>query len=109
MGYGIRCHITQRDHRQHQHRREQGANTMRLQPIISAFGLLAIANAGLLRFGCAQLTVQRLDPLVNPGANPSPHLHQIIGGVRNPYGETYVQLLIKPELIQRDDGPYQRS
>ena len=80
---------------------------MRLQPIISAFGLLASVNAGLLRFGCAQLTVQRLDPLVNPGANPSPHLHQIIGGVRNSYGETYVQLLIKPELIQRDDGPYQ--
>ncbi|RYN88784.1 hypothetical protein AA0120_g6816 [Alternaria tenuissima] len=53
---------------------------MRLQPIISAFGLLASVNAGLLRFGCAQLTVQRLDPLVNPGANPSPHLHQIIGG-----------------------------
>lgn len=91
------------------HRSKQGANTMRLQPIISAFGLLASVNAGLLRFGCAQLTVQRLDPLVNPGANPSPHLHQIIGGVRNSYGETYVQLLIKPELIQRDDGPYQRS
>ncbi|KAH8638689.1 hypothetical protein IG631_06459 [Alternaria alternata] len=62
------------------HRSKQGANTMRLQPIISAFGLLASVNAGLLRFGCAQLTVQRLDPLVNPGANPSPHLHQIIGG-----------------------------
>jgi hypothetical protein len=58
-------------------------NTMRLHVIISAFGLLATANAGLLRFGCAQLTVQRLDPLVNPGSNPSPHLHQIIGGVRD--------------------------
>jgi hypothetical protein len=54
---------------------------MRLHTIISAFGLLATAKAGLLRFGCAQLTVQRLDPLVNPGSNPSPHLHQIIGGV----------------------------
>jgi hypothetical protein len=49
--------------------------------LITALGLLAPANAGLLRFGCAQLTVQRLDPLVNPGANPSPHIHQIIGGV----------------------------
>lgn len=52
--------------------------------LIAAFGLLAPTNAGLLRFGCAQLTVQRLDPLVNPGANPSPHLHQIIGGVCHP-------------------------
>ncbi|KAH7076304.1 hypothetical protein FB567DRAFT_452124 [Paraphoma chrysanthemicola] len=48
--------------------------------LITAFGLLAPVNAGLLRFGCAQLTVQRLDPLVNPGSNPSPHIHQIIGG-----------------------------
>lgn len=46
-----------------------------------ALGMLLPANAGLLRFGCAQLTVQRLDPLVNSGSNPSPHLHQIIGGV----------------------------
>ncbi|KAI1488789.1 hypothetical protein F5X96DRAFT_684688 [Biscogniauxia mediterranea] len=45
----------------------------------AAFGLFAPASA-LLRFGCASLTVQRLDPLVNPGMNPSAHLHQIIGG-----------------------------
>ena len=43
-------------------------------------GLLTPVQA-LLRFGCSQLTVQRLDPLVTPGQNPSPHLHQIIGGV----------------------------
>jgi hypothetical protein len=55
---------------------------MKLQTFTIALGLAASANAGLLRFGCAQLTVQRLDPLVNPGSNPSPHLHQIIGGVR---------------------------
>lgn len=54
---------------------------MKLNTFSIAFGLLTPANAGLLRFGCAQLTVQRLDPLVNPGANPSPHIHQIIGGV----------------------------
>ncbi|KAH7408806.1 hypothetical protein DE146DRAFT_647234 [Phaeosphaeria sp. MPI-PUGE-AT-0046c] len=53
---------------------------MKLNNLAVALGLLARANAGLLRFGCAQLTVQRLDPLVNPGANPSPHIHQIIGG-----------------------------
>ncbi|KLU89850.1 hypothetical protein MAPG_08819 [Magnaporthiopsis poae ATCC 64411] len=44
-----------------------------------ALGLSAPASA-LLRFGCSQLTVQRLDPLVNPGETPSTHLHQIIGG-----------------------------
>jgi hypothetical protein len=33
-----------------------------------------------LRFGCSQLVVERIDPLVNPGVNPSPHTHQIVGG-----------------------------
>ncbi|KAH8672838.1 hypothetical protein BGZ60DRAFT_430144 [Tricladium varicosporioides] len=33
-----------------------------------------------LRFACSQLVVERLDPLVNPGMNPSPHMHQIVGG-----------------------------
>jgi hypothetical protein len=46
---------------------------------IAALGLLAPASA-LLRFGCAKSSIQRLDPLVNPGQSPSPHLHQIIGG-----------------------------
>jgi hypothetical protein len=44
------------------------------------FALLAPANA-LLRFPCAQLVIDRLDPLVTPGEAPSPHLHQILGGV----------------------------
>lgn len=47
---------------------------------LTALALVAPASA-LLRFGCSQLVVERLDPLVNPGSNPSPHLHQIIGGV----------------------------
>ncbi|KAK3215015.1 hypothetical protein GRF29_19g1984182 [Pseudopithomyces chartarum] len=34
----------------------------------------------LLRFSCSQLVVERLDPLVNPGIEQSPHVHQIIGG-----------------------------
>lgn len=34
----------------------------------------------MLRFECSQLVVDRLDPLVNPGTTPSPHLHQIVGG-----------------------------
>ncbi|KAI1841609.1 hypothetical protein JX266_012162 [Neoarthrinium moseri] len=34
----------------------------------------------MLRFSCSQLVVERLDPLVNPGLIPSPHVHQIVGG-----------------------------
>ncbi|PSN60246.1 hypothetical protein BS50DRAFT_655859 [Corynespora cassiicola Philippines] len=44
-----------------------------------ALGLLVPAEA-LLRFPCGQLTIDRVDPLVNPGQAPSPHLHQIVGG-----------------------------
>ncbi|OTA81848.1 hypothetical protein M434DRAFT_37374 [Hypoxylon sp. CO27-5] len=49
---------------------------------LSSFAALALAapvNA-LIRFSCSQLVVDRIDPLVNPGMVPSPHLHQIIGG-----------------------------
>ncbi|SPO03574.1 uncharacterized protein DNG_06257 [Cephalotrichum gorgonifer] len=52
---------------------------MKANTLLAAFGMVARTSA-LLRFGCSQLTVQRLDPLVNPGMAPSPHLHQIIGG-----------------------------
>jgi hypothetical protein len=34
----------------------------------------------MMRFACSQLTIERLDPLVNPGLAPSTHLHQIVGG-----------------------------
>jgi len=34
----------------------------------------------MLRFGCAQVTIDRLDPLVNPGQIPAGHIHQIVGG-----------------------------
>ncbi|KAI6081545.1 hypothetical protein F4821DRAFT_248981 [Hypoxylon rubiginosum] len=34
----------------------------------------------MMRFQCSQLVIDRLDPLVNPGLIPSPHLHQIVGG-----------------------------
>ncbi|KAK0628494.1 hypothetical protein B0T17DRAFT_631922 [Bombardia bombarda] len=44
-----------------------------------AFALVAPTQAAL-RFGCASLTIQRLDPLVEPGRSPSSHLHQIVGG-----------------------------
>ncbi|KAH7116264.1 hypothetical protein B0J11DRAFT_443460 [Dendryphion nanum] len=38
-----------------------------------------IAQAAL-RFGCSQVSIQRLDPLVEPGNIPSAHVHQIVGG-----------------------------
>ncbi|RYP06568.1 hypothetical protein DL765_009446 [Monosporascus sp. GIB2] len=41
---------------------------------------LAAPSYALIRFPCAQLVIDRLDPLVTPGMIPSPHLHQIVGG-----------------------------
>jgi hypothetical protein len=45
---------------------------------------LALALAGpsqaALRFGCSTVSIQRLDPLVEPGKIPSSHVHQIVGG-----------------------------
>lgn len=49
-----------------------------------SLSLLALATAAsaqeLMRFGCSQLTIDRIDPLVNPGQLPSAHMHQVIGG-----------------------------
>ncbi len=44
-----------------------------------ALALIAPVQAGL-RFPCSQLTMQRLDPAVQPGSNPSGHVHHIVGG-----------------------------
>jgi hypothetical protein len=41
---------------------------------VSAQGKLG--SSDFIRFGCSQLVVERTDPLVNPGLNPSPHMHQ---------------------------------
>ncbi len=41
---------------------------------------LAVPAQAALRFGCATLSIQRLDPLVEPDKVPSAHLHQIVGG-----------------------------
>ena len=41
---------------------------------------LAVPSQAALRFGCSTLSIQRLDPLVEPGKTPSRHLHQIVGG-----------------------------
>ncbi|KAK4195265.1 hypothetical protein QBC40DRAFT_236867 [Triangularia verruculosa] len=42
-------------------------------------GLIAPVQAGL-RFPCSTLTIQRLDPVVEPGNVPSAHVHHIVGG-----------------------------
>ncbi|KAI1215041.1 uncharacterized protein F4807DRAFT_18544 [Annulohypoxylon truncatum] len=34
----------------------------------------------MMRFSCSKLTIERLDPLVSPGMNQSPHMHQVGGG-----------------------------
>ncbi|KAI1465296.1 uncharacterized protein F4812DRAFT_116845 [Daldinia caldariorum] len=44
-----------------------------------ALALAAPVQAGL-RFGCSSLTIQRIDPVVEPGNNPSAHVHHIVGG-----------------------------
>ncbi|EDU50191.1 conserved hypothetical protein [Pyrenophora tritici-repentis Pt-1C-BFP] len=41
---------------------------------------LAAPAQAALRFGCSTLSIQRLDPLVEPGKLPSAHVHQIVGG-----------------------------
>ncbi|KAK0723369.1 hypothetical protein B0T26DRAFT_750644 [Lasiosphaeria miniovina] len=37
-------------------------------------------GGAMLRFGCAQAVIDRIDPLVDPGQVPSPHVHQVVGG-----------------------------
>jgi len=55
---------------------------MQLRFFASALVLLtqdALAQQ-MMRFSCSKLVFDRIDPLVNPGVAPSPHLHQIVGG-----------------------------
>ncbi|KAI1814807.1 hypothetical protein GGS20DRAFT_385778 [Poronia punctata] len=46
---------------------------------VGALALAGSVQAGL-RFQCSTLTIQRLDPVVQPGSNPSSHVHHIVGG-----------------------------
>jgi hypothetical protein len=50
-----------------------------MKPLSLALAL-AVPTEAYLRFGCATLSVQRLDPIVEPGKIPSSHVHQIVGG-----------------------------
>lgn len=54
---------------------------MQLTSVVAAALLAQHAAAqNMLRFACSQLVVDRVDPIVNPGMQYTPHLHQIVGG-----------------------------
>ena len=44
------------------------------------FLFLTGLSEAAIRFGCSTVSIQRLDPLVEPGKIPSAHVHQIVGG-----------------------------
>lgn len=47
---------------------------------VALFAAQDVVAQQMMRFSCSKLSIERLDPLVNPGAVPSPHQHQIGGG-----------------------------
>ena len=53
---------------------------MNWKTLVLALSTQAAVAQQMIRFGCSQLVVERLDPLVNPGSLLSPHVHQIVGG-----------------------------
>ncbi|KFY04057.1 hypothetical protein V490_00001 [Pseudogymnoascus sp. VKM F-3557] len=53
---------------------------MRWSYLTVCLALLAPSAHAILRFSCSELVTERLDPLVFPGSNPSPHVHQFVGG-----------------------------
>ena len=54
-------------------------STSNMKSLSAFLALSALVQAGL-RFPCSTLTIQRLDPVVQGGSNPSTHLHHIVGG-----------------------------
>lgn len=57
----------------------QSVQTMQWLSYILA-ATLAVPSRAALRFGCSTLSIQRLDPLMQPGRLPSAHVHQFVGG-----------------------------
>ena len=55
---------------------------------------LVASSSAIVRFHCSQLVRERLDPLIEPGANPSAHVHQIVGGVSGNHSKTIHQDLL---------------
>lgn len=53
---------------------------MLFKTLVPALAVQLAAAQELMRFGCSQLVVDQIDPLVEPGNVPSAHMHQIVGG-----------------------------
>ena len=55
---------------------------MRLTALIALAAALANAQdfGAMMRFGCSQHSIERIDPLVTPGQVPGQHMHAIVGG-----------------------------
>ncbi|KAI0381768.1 hypothetical protein F5Y04DRAFT_270747 [Hypomontagnella monticulosa] len=56
---------------------------MQWRSLAAVAALLSAHNAAaqqMMRFSCSKLTIERLDPLVSPGMEQSPHMHQVGGG-----------------------------
>ncbi|KAK4171215.1 hypothetical protein QBC36DRAFT_367586 [Triangularia setosa] len=47
-----------------------------LLPVVYGQGF----SSTMLRFGCSEVVLDRIDPLVEPGGLPSAHVHQVVGG-----------------------------
>jgi hypothetical protein len=52
---------------------------MALKSMLALAVVLAhqVLGQQVLRFGCSQLVIERIDPIVNPGMAPSAHTHQV--------------------------------
>ncbi len=48
--------------------------------VLLAHGTVTVNAQQMMRFSCSKLTIERLDPLVSPGMEQSPHMHQVGGG-----------------------------
>jgi hypothetical protein len=67
--------------------------------------LIAPVQAGL-RFPCSTLTVQRLDPVVQPGSNPSAHVHHIVGGKKNTCASHSLQIAVVFNLLKNTGNAF---
>ncbi|KAI1751794.1 hypothetical protein F4782DRAFT_547345 [Xylaria castorea] len=53
---------------------------MLFKTLVPALAVQLTAAQELMRFGCSQLVIDQIDPLVEPGNLPSAHMHQVVGG-----------------------------
>jgi hypothetical protein len=53
---------------------------MLFKSLVPALAVQLATAQELMRFGCSQLVIDQIDPLVEPGNLPSAHMHQVVGG-----------------------------